>query len=303
MSAWLTLQYTLTETHVGGSGTAAGGIDLPFAREATTDLPFLPETALKGVVRDAAERSPPGGEQVLARLLGWVGKDLLNSTEEGSQVGALSLTQGHLLLYPLRSLQRPFVYATSALLLSRLVRLAAAFDLPLEHKGWSRLLVDSDKVRVADAALATGPLILEQLAYRPAEVEHASEAAALGKLLAGWFGADIRGPTGARVGSNLVVLPDAELVQLLRSAAPVRARVKLNERKTTTGDGGNLWYEEMLPSDCLFWSMLSLRSQKDKKALSDAATELLGRLQHTQIGAGESTGHGRCWWWIAGSKA
>lgn len=309
MNAWLTLLYTLTETHLGGAGTAAGGIDLPIAREATTDLPFLPETALKGVVREAAERAEARevDPRRASELLGWVGKDDLRgrvSQDKGrprddgedAHVGVMTLTQGHLLLYPLRSLQRPFVYATSSLLLTRLVRLTQAFGVPLDTKAWVGLLKDSSTVRTA--SLDKGPLVLEQLAFREGEVAQDPAVAALGKAIAGWFGQEERGPTGARVSQDLVVLPDLELLQLLRNAAPVRARVKLNERKTTTGAGGNLWYEEMLPSDCLFWSVLAL-GVRAKEDLAPTVDSLLQRLRHTQIGAGESTGHGRCWWWSA----
>lgn len=310
MSAWFTLQYTLTETHVGASGVL-GATDLPIAREATTQVPFLPDTSLKGVARDAAERLwPPRSKDVpskeVHRLFGGVPGRGSTDTEG---VGALSFTQGHLLLYPFRSLERPYVYATCALLLIRWVRLARAYglDVPDEAK-WASLRTDHPEVRIADEALGKGHLTVEGMAFGIKDLRPDPASVALAGVLAGMFrtsgtGEDPRRETGDLVRTGLVVLPDAEFFALVKSAPPVHARIKLNHNKTTTGDGGNLWYEEMLPPDCLFWSILSLRggtpdtAATPGKDLAPLGKNLVSELASVQIGAGESTGHGRVWWW------
>jgi CRISPR-associated protein Cmr4 len=282
MNTWLTFQYTLTETHLGGAG-ADGATDLPIVREANTDLPFLPDTALKGVARHLAGEGPT--------------TDSLFGSHKG--VGKLTFTQGHLLLYPLRSLQRPYVYATSPLLLARLDRMLRAFfkDRPplVVPK---ELLSDSRRARVTRDALHAKDLVVEGVAFGAADVELSLEAQRFAKALAALFPMGEEG-TARRVELDLVVLPDADLVHLLRTAPPVRARIALDDNtKTTSGEGGNLWYEEMLPSDCLFWSVMSLRDAR----LADPVATLFGQLAQCQIGAGESTGHGRCWWWAAGGS-
>lgn len=301
MTSWLTFQYTLTETHVGGSG-AVGATDLPIAREATTDLPFLPDTALKGVARDWAERLKDEGKLSatdLRNLLGWVPKKGEDTGETPSSVGALSFTQGHLLLYPLRSLRRPFVYATSALLLGRMARLARAFGLDgaVDSAKWKGLLADADGVRVASKNLDKTPLALEGTMFGKDKVAHDEVATALAKWIADRL-PEKETETAAWIRRDLVVLPDADLVALLRAAPPVRARVSLNDHKTTTGEGGNLWYEEMLPSDCLFWSVVSLQPRRKDLDLKPQMDVLLRELGQTQLGGGESTGHGRCWWFV-----
>ena len=301
MSAWLTLLYTLTETHVGGSG-ASGATDLPIARESTTDLPFVPDTALKGVARDVAEEHMDRG--VVDRLFGHGPNDAADTANASdSRAGQLSVAQGTMLLYPLRSLQRPYLYATSALLLDRLVRLTNAFELGLTNaNAWAALLKDADHVRVASKRLHGAPLVMEGMAFGAGEVKHEPAATELAKAVAGWFTGASRTPTAQRVEDDLVVLPDVDMLHLVRTATPVRARIRLNERKTTTGDQGNLWYEEMLPSDCLLWSIFGLPSRTkgdDRTAAVGDLEKLIPKLDCVQIGGGETTGHGRCWWWDA----
>lgn len=301
MTALFTLQFTLTETHVGGAG-AIGAVDLPIVREATTGLPFLPETALKGVARDAAAAGPHGVGHV---------DDLFGPRGDGTDLraGELVFTQGHLLLYPLRCLQRPFVYATSSLLLSRLDRVTRAFGVALpgqkEQDAWRSLLHDSDEVRVGSTFGPTA-LVLEDSPFATLvkDGDAAGPVGRLGALLALWMPGD-EGDTGKRIQADLVVLPDAALAAIVSRAAPVRARIRLDKGSgTTSGDDGNLWYEEMLPSDCLFWSVVSERDAKrqlPKRPVETFSADILPALRQTQIGGGASTGHGRIWWWAPGA--
>lgn len=306
-TTWLSFQYTLTETHVGAAG-ASGAVDLPIVREATTDLPFLTDTALKGVARHCGAALPDKVERFLFGRA--IGDREMN--EEQSDVGHLSFTQGHLLLYPLRSLQRPFLYATCPLLLSRLDRMTRAFlpkgGRPLEVG--AELLKDNGRVRVADEQLFPKDLVVEGMAFAGKDVQLDPKLQAFGKALGALLPKD-ESATADRLAADLVLLPDEDFVHLLRTAPPVRARISIDEDTgTTSGRNGNLWYEEMLPADCLFWSLVELKDamgsdkQKEKTvpekaALDKGLTEIFEKLAHTQIGAGRSTGHGRAWWWRA----
>lgn len=291
---WSTI-YTLTETHPGSEGTR-GAIDLPIAREAATGLPFLPDTSLKGVARAALRNDD---DDRLTRLFG----SDLPAQEDGADAsttpGNLSVLQGSLLLYPLRSLQRMFVYATSPLLLERLDRLARAVEIdpPWGKESLSELLPDPPrgaKALVADPELGKGRLYVERIAV---QAQQDDRVRALGLALTGWLPEDERALRG-RVEWDLVVLSDEVFAQLLEVAPPVRARIKLNERGTTDEDG-NLWYEERLPADTLFWSFLVPRGGKD--AVTDHDLLALKRaVRVVQIGGGATTGHGQCLWHVGG---
>lgn len=288
---WLSFLYTLTDTHVGAAG-AEGAVDLPIVREATTELPFLPDTALKGVARHTpADLNAPVESYLFGRPLGQ-----REAREGHSDVGHLSITQGHLLLYPLRCLQRPFVYATCPLLLGRLDRLCRSYGLQALPIAPS-LLNDRGRVRVANEALFNQALVVEGRAWAGKDVQFEPDLVKLGQCLKTLFftGED---STAARVAQDLVLLPDEDFLMLVRTAPPVRARISIDpETGTTSGDKGNLWYEEMLPSDCLFWSIIDLDEKNAPAGTDRAPAALFKAIRHTQIGAGRSTGHGRAWWW------
>ncbi|MDX1982667.1 MAG: RAMP superfamily CRISPR-associated protein, partial [Bryobacteraceae bacterium] len=78
--------------------------------------------------------------------------------------------------------------------------------------------------------------------------------------------------------------------------------------ETGTEEEGNLWYEEYLPADCLFVSLIGERRQRQrpnrpspsaKASLKDLKKEP-GRqaLKVVQIGGNETVGHGLCYWTI-----
>jgi len=305
MKPCLTFQYTLTETHLGGAG-ANGSVDLPIVRESTTELPFLPETALKGLARRVWPDE--GANEKVERYLFGRHLDDTGTSEERSDVGHLSFTQGHLLFYPLRSLQRPFVLATCPLLLSRFSRLTRSFGCePAPPEVHERLqTIDNEQLWVAHPALADKDLVLEGIAWQGQQVRFQPELKTLARMLAEAF-PDDESATAKRIEEDLVLVPDGDFVGMLGAAPPVRARISIDpDTGTTSGRRGNLWYEEMLPSDCLFWSIVSLASSRRESRpsggeLRSAVDELFQAVRFSQIGAGRSTGHGRIWWWRHGS--
>lgn len=280
--SWFSVLYNLTETHVGAA-EALDAVDLPIVRESTTGLPILPETALKGVARERATRRM---QTEVERLFG---------PEEGElRAGRLIFGQGQLLFFPLRALGRPFVHATCPLLLGRLDRLRRAFG--LEALVPPELLPPPDrKVLVADEGLAGGDLLVERFGYKKHDLAHSP---ALGRLSARIAAVLPRGEedTRKRLASDAILLPDPDFVALVRGALPVRARVRLDdETRTTSGGDGNLWFEEMLPSDCTFWTIISEREGKED--VSKPMSALIEALKPgVQLGGGETLGQGRCWW-------
>jgi CRISPR-associated protein Cmr4 len=101
---------------------------------------------------------------------------------------------------------------------------------------------------------------------------------------------------------DLVLIEDGDFCYLVQHATQVTARVKLNDHKTTTEDGGNLWYEETVPADTLFYALV--RPERPRTTNSDlngaagvraAILELLdGTLPFLQVGGNETVGHGWC---------
>ena len=96
-----------TPVHVG-SGRSLGVVDLPVAREAATDYPVLPGSGLKGALRDLAEQKH---DDRVENVFG---------TQE--RAGDVLVSDGRLLLLPVRSLSGAYRWATCPHLLERFLR-------------------------------------------------------------------------------------------------------------------------------------------------------------------------------------
>ncbi len=305
--------YLLTQTHVG-TGQAAGAVDLPIAREAHTGFPYLPATALKGVARDDFESVH--GEKKTSALFGPPPPQPQQDPGEKLYPGKMVITDGHLLAFPIRSLTAPFLWITSPLIIERWRRLRAAWGLqaptfaPIEAPAATFRqdaplvlqdhLVDSDQVAWNHPDLEAVAAAWLRLIGLPSCRQDASRPGAPPEFPGG----PSHGESLARqFMSRLVCLPDEDFSYLVQTATPVSARVQLTPGKTTDrwkdpDSGveyrGNLWYEETLPSECLFSAVIVSRV-KGEKAFGDLRQHFdSGRV--VQVGGNETVGQGLCWW-------
>jgi CRISPR-associated protein Cmr4 len=288
--------YTLTPTHCG-TGKAMDAVDLPIAREGHTLHPILPSSSVKGALRSASERAGWGG-----RVRGWFGPELRAGQSDELEAGNIVFTDARLLAFPVRALHTAFCWVTCPLILERFYRDLLAFDAarfwpsskdnPLHpsHEDWDG---HRNKVRVAEHVTG-GALVLEDLVFSSTDL--VVQRSGLGTL-AQAFGALLgpaEGGTRKRFTRDLVVLPDADFADLVVRTMPVQARIRLNDKKTTSGDGGNLWYEETLPADALL-SVFALA--RDGARGADTLTTLIdaaGRPAPTSnAGAGKSGNPGK----------
>jgi len=290
--------YTLSPTHYG-TGQTTGAVDLPIARDAATGFPVLPATGIKGVLRDVTEHTKSLDSEKVKDLFG----PTINGNEtEDLKAGRLAFTEARLLAYPARSLSRPFLHVTCPLILEGLARDVRATGaeglLPPD-----RLAVAVARgAKVADPALEGQAIVLEDLIYPDEQVTHDRAVAALAQALAALIPAE-EAATRDRLTRGLVVIPDTDFGALMQSAVPVRARVQLTSGKTTDKFGeesGNLWYEEVLPSDCLFAALIGERRSRaggrngeDKGTLADLLAQAAA-LRVLQIGGNETVGQGLC---------
>lgn len=278
--------YAESSVHLG-SGQSFAAIDLAIQRERFTDLPVGAATGVKGVVRDAMERRAGSkDEQVLAAF----GPDTEALID---YAGALAFTDLRLLLFPVRSLTGVFAWATCRFALERLRRDLHSIGVTL----------DLSVPDVKKGTVCTGPgsglvhegtVVLEEYAMK------ADWHRSVGQL-GEWLAANAL-PSGSeyafwrdRLPAYLVVLHDDDFRDFTRHSTEVVARIKLNDRKTTTGDGGNLFYQENLPAESLLYSLVL--AQDDLSGGGRTAADLLAFVrtldgQRLQIGGDASTGRG-----------
>ncbi len=258
----------LAETPVHpGSGRGMGIVDLPVTREVSTDYPVLVGSSLKGALRDKAE--------TLAKDRTEAALDAQQHFGKPDQAGDLLVSDGRLLLLPVRSLTASFRWATCPHLIERYCRdLARAGMAPCPTMPALRSL----KSRQCFAA-GGGRLFLEERQFTIAGKPGDDLVEAIQPLI-------LHEETRQRLDAQIVVLHDDDFAWFARYGLPIQAR---NVLEDGTKKSQNLWYEETLPPDTVMHALVMGRR--------DEALDTLGVLfpaddPYLQTGGNETVGQG-----------
>ena len=333
MNAWedtvLVGIYTITPLHLG-SGQVSGAVDLPIARDSATGFPLIPATSIKGVARETIQMAASrdnDGDQLVTNLFGKAIDAGLKKGESGDEsdegnetvaetsAGQLCFSEARMIAYPARALNRPFLHITCPLILERLQRESRVFGIDFDVAFTPPAQPDKVWASVSDATLNAQPLVIEDLLVEGGQVVSSGETRTLAEKLAGLIAPEDQA-TRDRFIDGLVVLPDAVFQELISRIVPIRARTQLTGGKTTdkwrNEDGeiesGNLWYEEHLPSDCLFTTFVGARRHWRGPGAQGGPTgekpvamfqRYDAALKYLQIGGDETVGHGICYWRFA----
>ncbi len=270
----------LAETPVHpGAGQSSGVIDLPVAREAATDYPVITGSSLKGALRDYARDldSSATGEMLSAEEPEKESQSEQDSAEiktlfgKSDSAGALLISDARLLLLPVRSLHSAYKWATCPHLIERFLR-----DSNRVGKD-TRIDIPSP---APNSYIGTdvGNLFLE-------ERQFISTGGNVDDLVQIVEGLVTHESTRKRLANQTVVLNDDDFAWFARNGLGIQARNVLDK---DTKESRNLWYEEFIPSDALFYAVISERFPGSVEAM-DA---LFKKRPYVQIGGNETVGHG-----------
>ena len=274
----------LSALHVG-TGQGVGVVDLPIARAKATNLPIVPGSALKGVMRDEA-KSQLGLEDADVKAL--FGPD--NQLQE-SHAGTLAFGDANLLLLPIRSFFGTIAYATCPYILRQYQRdLGTSLKIPTLDKDQAGVVENtclfvgnSYEIALEDLDISANhsPVIqawAEEITKRlyPDSVAQAE----------GWR---------EQVSQRFVVLPDDLFSFLADTATEVRMRIRI-DRDTRIVKEGALWSEENLPAEAVLWGVIGVSAARDKSArrAEDLAQLLPNHEINLQIGGKHTVGRGLC---------
>jgi len=289
--------FTETLLHLG-TGQSAGDVDLPVQRERHTGYPVIPASSLKGSLRGAARNLWGASDGRIAVLFG------PETQSADLHAGALSVGEGHIAAFPVRSIPGPFRWVTCDMVLGRLTRDLEAAGALLAPGGAAQAAGADGAPGVAGAAAAPAPvartMVLEDYEISGQELPRAMTGGrrAWGQL------APLLPPEGPyaavadALGERLLLVPDKGFEYLCRAATEVAARVALNEQKTSE----NLWFEEALPRDCLFYAIIRVGPSHAPPGARDAGAadpagafdDLLEGVPYLQMGGNETVGQGWC---------
>ncbi len=255
----------LAETFIhSGIGRNEGAIDLPVAREAATDYPYIPGSSLKGALRDYARGYWKNGDT--SKVEQCFGKD------GAEQAGGILVSDARLLLLPVRSLTGSYQWATCPLILERLKR------------DQQRIMGESTlpQISAPDEGKYLGQgnddLYLEERVFHHGGDCPEGLATAIQRFIS-------HDETKQRLAGQLIVLHDKDFAWFARYALSVQARNVLDESKKSK----NLWYEESLPPDTLMYALLAERN--DDSGITDLKA-LLAENPWLQTGGNETVGMG-----------
>jgi CRISPR-associated protein Cmr4 len=291
----LSILRTLTNLHVG-TGQSVSTIDLPIARERATNWPVVPGSSIKRVLRDAARTDwleQQGKARNEVSEADEAIKTMFGSTKQGSpEAGNLIVSDQRIVLFPVRSFNGVFAYATCAAALERVRELACACGLilpstsPLERK-------QSDPPRCITLDVSVNRLdndrkiLLEDIDLE-ADKPHPNEVTTLTayiKVLSAGSGIPVEA-----LEKRLVILDGTTFTYLSETATDTMTHVTLNY-ETRTAEGGMLRMEESVPPDAVFAGILMIQ----RGFLDTSKTgRYLDSLNDTyiQIGGKSSTGSG-----------
>jgi CRISPR-associated protein Cmr4 len=308
-SARLLFLHAQTGLHPG-SGTALGAVDLPVQRERHTRWPTIPGSALKGVLRDLCREraklefqddddlTPPEQRRSRRRKANEEHQDLLAAfgpgkiEESSSHAGALSITDARILAFPVRSLRGVFAWVSCPAVLLRLNRDLKVAGLP-GLPGFPAHLDENSALCANGSPLRVdgNKIVLEEFEY----------TCTGGSEIAAWFARHALADeaTRQRMLSHLVLLGDDAFSHFVRNATEIVARVGLNYDTKTVKEGA-LFYQEFLPAETIFYSVV-LASASRFERVKRSADEILTYLGNhvpagtvLQIGGDETTGKGLC---------
>jgi len=283
--------YTETSLHCG-SGTGLGVVDLPIQRERYTEFPVCQASGIKGAVREWFEEKDGRDNR---KVLCCFGPEFGRGETEAF-AGAVTFTDGRILLFPVRSMKEVFAYTTSPFVLNRFKRDMEMAGISINWDLSSLRGNDNNIFGVRDSRLNdSGRVVLEEYSFDFVESTLAEEIAI-------WLSDNALPQTPeydfwrGKIKKDLLILPDDAFRDFVRLSTEVQARIRLDS-DTKTVDKGALFYEEALPPDSLLYSVVLAHdpvsdsdSLKNSRDVIDYICSLHGNRLH--FGGDTTTGKG-----------
>jgi len=288
MQPYLFHLHALSALHCG-TGQATGVVDQPIARARATNLPIVPGSSIRGVLREELTTSSPND---VATLFGPEATKLTNDINNNTKeifAGALAIGDAHLLILPMRCLAGIVCYATAPFVLKRYAQdltrasITDIPNIPIPHDDSAYIAAGSVNKSERNLVLEDIDLIAE---YKSAATQWAE------KIAQHIYPQDTTAQDDLK--QRFAILPDNVFNFLAETATEVRARIAIDHETGIVKEGA-LWYEENLPAESILWGIYALSNSMNTKD-SRTAAQLKDRLPKSgsllQLGGNASVGRG-----------
>lgn len=247
----------LSNLHAGSGDISYGLVDKSIQRDATTDLPTVHASSLKGALREYFEVESGMTQETVNSIFG-----SKNGGENTSvhQAGSYRFFSMDLLSLPVRSSGYPFHRAVSGQQLQSVKERLDVFGLNSFDKAFKELIEEGKKD--SDQVFDLRKAVIESYEVsKSRDLKHKNDAESL-------------------LGEQLALLSFDHFQNLVKNL-PVIARNHLE-----SGESQNLWYEEIVPRETRFITVISAPNGLHSEFDLDEKI--------VQIGANASIGYGLC---------
>lgn len=244
------LIFTHTPLHVG-AGKAVGYVDQPIQREAHTQIPIIPGSSLKGVLRDHFNGDPD---------VEW-----LFGKESAEHAGALLIGEARVFAFLVRSAKGCFAWITSPLVLKRAQRdKVFKHNVDLTRLGGN----DADKKAITGATvkLPDDKVVLEEYTLDALSDPNLGD---LENSMKGLLSSD---PVWEQLPGRLVIVSNGLFSYFVLAACEIAQHVRIEDETGTASDGG-LFNQENVPAETLFYGLIAaqdINKKKHGKSATDA---------------------------------
>lgn len=281
--------YSRSPLHVG-CGTSVDIVDMPVMRERITNFPVIPSSSFKGVLRQQARDVFGDEKSSTVNLLFGNENDSENTDEVGQKIayaGAVITGEAKLLAFPVRSLKGCFTWITCPTVLRRFQRdWDESFTVPE---------VALDTCIADESVISRGTrdtediVVLEEYPLVAKKDETPKNVAAAIAMICDdpiWQ---------SELEKRLVVVPDDNFQHFVTSCTEIVARIEINPATRTNKQ---LFNQENLPCECLFYSVCTILDNRRPNDQSDARGKFRELFPQgkafLQIGGDETVGLGVC---------
>ncbi|RMD75320.1 MAG: type III-B CRISPR module RAMP protein Cmr4 [Lentisphaerae bacterium] len=261
-SQYLLSIYTCSPLHIG-RGNSVDIVDLPVMRERVTHFPVIPASSIKGILRQHAGASFAGNDEahtIINMLFGYQDErqapisernqadeygesDVFRTPEKESYSGCVTIGEGRILAFPVRSMVGGFVWLTCPTALRRFKR-DWAVDIDIPDPEIDTCVAGKDVIPDPNLKLA----VFEE--YPLDVVSH--DISPLVKQLEPLCD----NPLWQRMlTSRLVVVADETFQHFVSTATEIVARIEMDP---STRMNKQLFHEENIPCETLFYSVCTV---------------------------------------------
>lgn len=256
-SAGVMFLYTDTLLHIG-SGSSLSSVDLPVQREKHTDYPSGAGSGLKGAIREWFEKRTTETKVTNDDITVIFGPEN-NDNTGGGHAGAVSFTDLRLLLFPVKSLKGTYAYITCPFVLNRFLKdldlcgLRPEDPVTITEPDANQAYITSDTNVIGNGQAAK--VVLEDFGFKPVADQIDEE---LKTLITVNCSPSLPHYNYIRtkITNSLIILNNDNFRDFVKNNTDVRARIKLGAGKSTDTPEGNLFYEENILPDTLFYSLV-----------------------------------------------